>query len=182
MLVGHQQCGQGEHDGDQRLAHELLPPREAEAALSADLGVVVEESDQAESDEQEEHEQGAEGDTAVDHLERPGGAQELEDRVRAEVAGEGCRDDDDATHGGLSPLDVVVGEVVVDELTPASPDQERDERFRAQQCHCHGDATSKQDVDHQSSSLPSHPRSAVAAPPGWPATGPVGSDQVAGQP
>jgi hypothetical protein len=136
-LVRERERQDGEHRPHDDLPGDLRPTAEPEAALVAHLEEVVEEPDHTEADHHEQHEHPAERELVP------------ADQVADEVAEHGADDQDDAAHGRRAALRVVgLRAVVADELAPAEPVEELDERRRHQQREGEGEPAADQQRDH----------------------------------
>jgi hypothetical protein len=135
--VGEIPGADGEADRGQCLPAELGGLGEAEAALVADLEVVVDEADQAEGDHGDDHQQAARGEADVDQ------------QVGHAVAGHRAEDHHRAAHGRGAALGLVgVGQVDLDELAEVVPTEAPDGQRRADQPNGQGDRRGDQDADH----------------------------------
>ena len=121
-MVGKLQHEDREEHCDERLSGEFLLGAQAEAALLADLEVVVEEADDPQPGHEEEHE---------DARPRRGGP---ETQVRHGIRNQRGQHDDGPTHGRGAALGVVGGRAVIADELPVTPlDEELDEGRRAEE-------------------------------------------------
>ena len=128
-----------EHDRGQGLAGELGRLGQAEAALVADLEVVVDEADDAEQDHGDDDQGPGRGERD------PAAAEQVDDQV----AGDGAEDDHGPAHGRGAALGLVgVGQVDLDELPQPAPAEGPDGQRRPHQPEGQGDGGRDQDPDH----------------------------------
>src|SRR5665811_1371206 len=149
-MVGEHQAEDREDQPDDALQDELRLGVEAQRARPADLGPVVEEADEPETDEQEHGQQ-----TRCRH-------RTPEDEVGTEVAEDDRDDEDEAAHRRRAALRVVLGgTVVADELSVPASRQELDEEAGAEQGDRHRDRPSGEDAQH---GAPSRSAATVSRP------------------
>ena len=132
-----------EDHADQRLAEELGPAAQAEAAAHEDLDEVVKEADEAEAGHQEQHEHAR------------GGHRVIGEQCPSDVADQRGDDDDDAAHGRRAAL--AQGRRGLRALEPhllaeLALAQHADRRPGAEQRDDHRDGAGEQDRLHWSSS------------------------------
>src|SRR5690554_6914569 len=131
-----------EDDTDDHGADDLPDPGEAEAVLSVHLHVVVDESDDAETD----HHQ--------DDQHRREGRRLLAKRLRQQVAEDGSEDEDDTAHRGGTALDHVSRRrVSAKELTEVHLAEQSSEHRGEQQGEDQREPASREQDDHRSAPL-----------------------------